>query len=497
MRKKNYSAQKHRKVLQTKSFLIKMKFEFYIHTGNTEVRQMAQLWGGRFTKDTDQLVYNFNASISFDQKFFHQDIEGSIAHTVMLAKQKILTEEEKDSIVKGLTGIREDVDAGKLQITSAYEDIHSFVEANLIDRIGDAGKKLHTGRSRNDQVALDMKLYTRDEISNVDDLLKDLLAELLIIMKENTETYMPGFTHLQKAQPITLAHHMGAYFEMFKRDRSRMADIYKRMNYCPLGSGALAGTTYPLDREYTASLLGFEGPTLNSMDSVADRDYLIEFLSALSTIMMHLSRFSEEIIIWNSNEYKFIEIDDAYSTGSSIMPQKKNPDIAELVRGKTGRVYGALMSLLTTMKGIPLAYNKDMQEDKELTFDAIDTVKGCLALFTGMIRTMKFNKDIMEKSAMHGFTNATDAADYLVKHGVPFRDAHSIIGHLVLTCIEKGKAIDEMSIEELKEISDVFEPDVYDAISLKTCVEKRLTIGAPSKTSMEQAIVAYEAYLKE
>lgn len=458
---------------------------------------MAQLWGGRFTKDTDQLVYNFNASISFDQKIFHQDIEGSIAHTVMLAKQKILTEEEKDAIVKGLTGIREDVDAGKLQITSAYEDIHSFVEANLIDRIGDAGKKLHTGRSRNDQVALDMKLYTRDEISNVDDLLKDLLAELLIIMKENTETYMPGFTHLQKAQPITLAHHMGAYFEMFKRDRSRMADIYKRMNYCPLGSGALAGTTYPLDREYTASLLGFEGPTLNSMDSVADRDYLIEFLSALSTIMMHLSRFSEEIIIWNSNEYKFIEIDDAYSTGSSIMPQKKNPDIAELVRGKTGRVYGALMSLLTTMKGIPLAYNKDMQEDKELTFDAIDTVKGCLALFTGMIRTMKFNKDIMEKSAMHGFTNATDAADYLVKHGVPFRDAHSIIGHLVLTCIEKGKAIDEMSIEELKEISDVFEPDVYDAISLKTCVEKRLTIGAPSKTSMEQAIAAYEAYLKE
>ena len=458
---------------------------------------MAQLWGGRFTKDTDQRVYNFNASISFDQKFFHQDIEGSIAHTVMLAKQKIFTEEEKDAIVKGLTGIREDVDAGKLQITSAYEDLHSFVEATLIDRIGDAGKKLHTGRSRNDQVALDMKLYTRDEISNVDDLLKDLLAELLIIMKENTETYMPGFTHLQKAQPITLAHHMGAYFEMFKRDRSRMADIYKRMNYCPLGSGALAGTTYPLDREYTASLLGFEGPTLNSMDSVADRDYLIEFLSALSTIMMHLSRFSEEIIIWNSNEYKFIEIDDAYSTGSSIMPQKKNPDIAELVRGKTGRVYGALMSLLTTMKGIPLAYNKDMQEDKELTFDAIDTVKGCLALFTGMIRTMKFNKDIMEKSAMLGFTNATDAADYLVKHGVPFRDAHSIIGHVVLTCIEKGKAIDEMSIEELKEISDVFEPDIYDAISLKTCVEKRLTIGAPSKTSMEQAIAAYEAYLKE
>ena len=430
--------------------------------------------------------YNKNR-IQFVFRFLH----------ILFAKQKILTEEEKDAIVKGLTGIREDVDAGKLQITSAYEDIHSFVEANLIDRIGDAGKKLHTGRSRNDQVALDMKLYTRHEVVEINGLLKELLEVIIGIMENNLDTYMPGFTHLQKAQPITLAHHMGAYFEMFKRDRSRMADIYKRMNYCPLGSGALAGTTYPLDREYTASLLGFEGPTLNSMDSVADRDYLIEFLSALSTIMMHLSRFSEEIIIWNSNEYKFIEIDDAYSTGSSIMPQKKNPDIAELVRGKTGRVYGALMSLLTTMKGIPLAYNKDMQEDKELTFDAIDTVKGCLALFTGMIHTMKFNKDIMEKSAMHGFTNATDAADYLVKHGVPFRDAHSIIGHLVLTCIEKGKAIDEMSIEELKEISDVFEPDVYDAISLKTCVEKRLTIGAPSKTSMEQAIAAYEAYLKE
>ena len=458
---------------------------------------MAQLWGGRFTKETDKLVYNFNASISFDQKFYKQDIKGSMAHVKMLAKQGILTEEERDQILAGLEGILADVESGKLEITSEYEDIHSFVEANLIDRIGDAGKKLHTGRSRNDQVALDMKLYVRDEITEIDALVKEVLVTLEKIMEENIHTYMPGFTHLQKAQPITLAHHMGAYFEMFKRDRSRMADIYKRMNYCPLGSGALAGTTYPLDREYTASLLGFEGPTLNSMDSVADRDYLIEFLSALSTIMMHLSRFSEEIIIWNSNEYKFIEIDDDYSTGSSIMPQKKNPDIAELVRGKTGRVYGALMSLLTTMKGIPLAYNKDMQEDKELTFDAIDTVKGCLALFTGMIRTMKFNKDIMEKSAMHGFTNATDAADYLVKHGVPFRDAHSIIGHLVLTCIEKGKAIDEMSIEELKEISDVFEPDIYDAISLKTCVEKRLTIGAPSKTSMEQAIAAYEAYLKE
>ena len=376
---------------------------------------MAQLWGGRFTKETDQLVYNFNASISFDQKFFKEDIEGSIAHVVMLEKQGILTEAEKDAIVKGLSSIREDVLNGKLEITSEYEDIHSFVEANLIDRIGDAGKKLHTGRSRNDQVALDMKLYVRNQILEVDTELKELLQTLNHIMKENLHTYMPGFTHLQKAQPITLAHHMGAYFEMFRRDRSRMKDIYNRMNFSPLGSGALAGTTYPLDRFYSASLLGFEGPTNNSMDSVADRDYIIEFLSALSTIMMHLSRFSEEVIIWNSNEYGFVEIDDAYSTGSSIMPQKKNPDIAELVRGKTGRVYGALVSILTTMKGLPLAYNKDMQEDKELTFDAIDTVKGCIALFNGMMSTMKFKKDNMERSAMMGFTNATDAADYLVK----------------------------------------------------------------------------------
>ena len=458
---------------------------------------MAQLWGGRFTKETDQLVYNFNASISFDRKFFKQDIEGSIAHVVMLAKQGILTKEEKDAILKGLTGIRQDVEEGRLEITEEYEDIHSFVEANLIDRIGDAGKKLHTGRSRNDQVALDMRLYTRLEVLYVDELVKTLLETLLHIMEENLETYMPGFTHLQKAQPVTLAHHMGAYFEMFKRDRSRLRDIYRRMNYCPLGAGALAGTTYPLDRNYTASLLGFEGPTLNSMDSVSDRDYVIEFLSALCTIMMHLSRFCEEIIIWNSNEYRFVEIDDAYSTGSSIMPQKKNPDIAELVRGKTGRVYGALVSILTTMKGIPLAYNKDMQEDKELTFDAIDTVKGCLALFEGMIRTMKFRKDVMEKSAMMGFTNATDAADYLVGRGVPFRDAHGIIGKLVLYCLDKGCSIDDLSIEELKQISPVFEEDIYDAISLKTCVNKRLTIGAPGPEAMRKVITMQKEYLQK
>ena len=456
---------------------------------------MAQLWGGRFTKETDQLVYNFNASISFDQKFYEQDIRGSRAHVKMLAKQGILTEKERDQILEGLEGILEDVKSGKLEITSEYEDIHSFVEANLIDRIGDPGKKLHTGRSRNDQVALDMKLYTRDEIDAIDGLLKELLVALQKIMEENIHTYMPGFTHLQKAQPVTLAHHVGAYFEMFRRDRSRMADIRKRMNTCPLGAGALAGTTYPLDREYTAELLGFDEPTKNSMDSVSDRDYVIELLSALSTVMMHLSRFSEEIILWNSNEYRFVEIDDAYSTGSSIMPQKKNPDIAELLRGKTGRVYGALISILTTMKGIPLAYNKDMQEDKELTFDAIDTVKGSLALFTGMISSMSFRKDVMEQSAKNGFTNATDAADYLVNRGVPFRDAHGIIGRLVLLCIERGCSLDELPLEEYRKVSSVFEEDVYSAISMENCVKRRVTAGAPGQDAMRRAIAVYRQRL--
>lgn len=458
---------------------------------------MAQLWGGRFTKATDQLVYDFNASIGFDQRFFAEDIMGSKAHVKMLAKQGILTEKERDEILVGLESIQKDVADGTLAITAEYEDIHSFVEANLIERIGDPGKKLHTGRSRNDQVALDMRLYTRTQVEHTQELLRHLLTTILSIMEKHTETIMPGFTHLQKAQPITLAHHMGAYFEMFKRDVQRLEDIHERMNYCPLGSGALAGTTYPLDREYTAELLGFYGPTLNSMDGVSDRDYLLEYLSAMSTIMMHLSRFSEEVIIWNSNEYRFIEIDDAYSTGSSIMPQKKNPDIAELVRGKTGRVYGALMSLLTTMKGIPLAYNKDMQEDKELSFDAMDTVKGCIALFTGMLATMKFNKGKMRLSANNGFTNATDAADYLVKHGVPFRDAHGIIGKIVLYCIERGIAIDDMSLDELKAICPVFEEDIYEEISMETCVNNRLTIGAPGKAAMEKVIEAEKAYLAE
>lgn len=456
---------------------------------------MAQLWGGRFTKETDQLVYNFNASITFDQKFYKEDMEGSIAHVKMLAAAGILTEDERDQIVDGIIGILEDVENGDLEIGTQYEDIHSFVEATLIDRIGDVGKKLHTGRSRNDQVALDMRLYTRKEVIHIRELVKDLLFVLHGLMKEHIDTYMPGFTHLQKAQPITLAHHFGAYMEMFKRDYERLCDIYERMNYCPLGAGALAGTTYPLDRELTAELLGFKGVTLNSMDSVSDRDYVIELLSALSTIMMHLSRFSEEIIIWNSNEYRFVELDDAYSTGSSIMPQKKNPDIAELVRGKTGRVYGALMQMLTTMKGIPLAYNKDMQEDKELTFDAIDTVKGCLLLFSGMIKTMTVNKAAMENSAKNGFTNATDAADYLVNHGVPFRDAHGIVGQLVLYCIEHDISLDEMSLEAYQEISPVFQEDIYDAISLETCVEKRETIGAPGRKAMEKVIALNEEYL--
>lgn len=454
-----------------------------------------KLWGGRFTKETNQLVHNFNASISFDQKFFQQDIKGSIAHVTMLAKQNIISEDEKVQIINGLTSILEDIISGVLEIDGTHEDIHSFVEAHLIDRIGAAGKKLHTGRSRNDQVALDMKLYTRDEIREIDDLLKGLLQVLQDIMKAHTSTFMPGFTHLQKAQPVTLAHHLGAYFEMFKRDRSRLSDIAKRLNLSPLGSGALAGTTYPLDRGYTAQLLNFDGPTLNSMDSVSDRDYLIELLSALSTIMMHLSRFSEEIIIWNSNEYRFVELDDAYSTGSSIMPQKKNPDIAELVRGKTGRVYGALMSLLTVMKGLPLAYNKDMQEDKEFTFDAIDTVKGCIALFTGMVATMKVQTENMAYSAKNGFTNATDAADYLVNKGVPFRDAHGIVGQLVLYCLDKDIALDDMSLEEFKSISPVFEQDIYEAISMTTCVNKRNTIGAPGVDAMAEVLRLNEEYL--
>ncbi len=456
---------------------------------------MAQLWGGRFTKPTDEKVYAFNASIGFDKRMLRQDICGSIAHARMLGKQGIISKEDASNIESGLKGIYEDVLAGKLEITDTYEDIHSFNESVLTERIGDAGKRLHTGRSRNDQVALDMRMYVRGEICVTDMLLNELLKVICEVMTANTDTYMPGFTHLQKAQPVTLAHHMGAYFEMFRRDRLRLADIYKRMNECPLGAGALAGTTYPLDREFTAAELGFFRATANSMDSVSDRDYLIEYLDALCIIMMHLSRSCEEIITWNSNEYRFVEIDDAYSTGSSIMPQKKNPDIAELVRGKTGRVYGSLFGLLTTMKGIPLAYNKDMQEDKEGAYDAMDTANSCIDLYTGMLKSMKFNKEIMEASASGGFTNATDAADYLVVKGIPFRDAHGIVGRMVLECIDKGISIDDMKLEDLKALSPVIEEDFYDAVSIKTCVGKRATKGAPGPEAMKEELAACNEFI--
>lgn len=455
-----------------------------------------KLWGGRFTKETNKLVENFNESLSFDHRFYKQDIRGSIAHVKMLAKQNILTDTERDKIIEGLNSIEADIDAGKLKFDDGSEDIHSFVEAHLIERIGDTGKKLHTGRSRNDQVALDMKLYVRDEIDELKDLLYELLSEVLNIMEENKSTYMPGFTHLQKAQPTTLAHHFGAYFEMFVRDYDRLVSTRRRMNLSPLGSGAFAGTTYDLDRDYVASLLEFESATRNSMDSVSDRDYLLELLSDLAIMSMHLSRLSEEIIIWNTDEYRFVEMDDTYSTGSSIMPQKKNPDIAELIRGKSGRVYGSLISLLTTMKGLPLAYNKDMQEDKEMSFDAIDTVKSLIKLMSGMLSSMKFNHEKMVKSARGGFTNATDAADYLVKKNVPFRDAHEIVGRLVLYGIENNKALDDFTLEEFKNISEAFDNDIYDAISLKTCVEKRNTKGAPGLKAINDEIEASRKLLE-
>ena len=451
---------------------------------------MAILWGGRFTKDNDKEMFDFNESLSFDKRLYKVDITGSLAHAEMLGKQGIISKEEAEDITKGLKSILGDIESGSLKIDSAAEDIHSFVEAELINRIGDTGKKLHTGRSRNDQVALDMKLYTREQIDYISLLLKDFIDVIIYKMEENTDTYMPAFTHLQKAQPTNLAHYLGAYVEMFLRDKDRLKDLRKRMNLSPLGAGALCGTTYDLDRDFVAEKLGFDTATFNSMDSVSDRDYLIETLSALSIIMMHLSRFSEEIIIWNSNEYKFVEIDDAYSTGSSIMPQKKNPDVAELVRGKTGRTYGALISLLTTMKGLPLAYNKDMQEDKEVAFDAMDTVSRCISIFTKMLYTLKFNNDVLAESAMKGYTNATDAADYLVKKGMPFRDAHSVIGRLVLLCLEKDCAIEDLSVNELKELSELFDEDVYDAISLKTCVERRMTKGAPGE--IKKAIEHYK-----
>lgn len=440
-----------------------------------------KLWGGRFTEAEDALTEAFNESLSFDKRMYRQDIRGSIAHAKMLGKQSIISEEDSEAIVKGLEGILSDIEEGKLTIGGSAEDIHSFIEAELTERIGEAGKRLHTGRSRNDQVALDMKMYTRDHIDSMVEEIKELINTFEKLINENRDTYMPGFTHLQKAQPTTLAHHMGAYKEMFLRDLSRLSDTRDRLNECPLGAGAFAGTTYPLDRDYTAKLLEFRKPTNNSMDSVSDRDYLLEYIFDLSTIQMHLSRLSEEIIIWNSNEYQFVRISDAYSTGSSIMPQKKNPDIAELIRGKTGRVYGALQSLLVVMKGLPLAYNKDMQEDKEFAFDAMDTVLDSVKLMNGMLSTITFNKTRMEDSAKRGFTNATDVADYLVRKGVPFRTAHGIVGELVLLCEEKKCALDDLTLSDYKNICDKIDEDIYDAISLETCVKNRKTTGAPGE----------------
>lgn len=455
-----------------------------------------KLWGGRFVKQTDKTAFLFNESLSFDKRFYKQDIRGSKAHITMLAKTGIVSEDDKNLIVKALEEIEKEIDEEKLSFDDGSEDIHSFVESHLIDKIGEAGKRLHTGRSRNDQVALDMKLYTRDVTDEVLSLLDSLLYTIIRIMKNNKETVMPGFTHLQKAQATTLAHHFGAYLEMFLRDRDRLFDCRRRMNISPLGAGAFAGTTYPLDRELVASLLGFDKATRNSMDSVSDRDYLLELLFDFSLIAMHLSRLSEEIIIWNTDEYRFVYIDDTYSTGSSIMPQKKNPDIAELIRGKTGRVYAALTSLLVTMKALPLAYNKDMQEDKELSFDSMDTVISCLRLMTGMLESLKFNKAVMEKSAKGGFTNATDVADYLVKKGMAFRDAHGVVGSLVLYAEEKAKALDELSLEEFRAVSEIFDKDIYEEISLSTCINKRKTKGAPSPESVEEQIKEVEKILQ-
>ncbi len=456
-----------------------------------------KLWGGRFKKGTNELVNDFNSSIRVDSRMYKEDIEGSLAHVKMLGKQKIIPSKASKKIEDGLNEMLKRMDNGVIGIDPSSEDIHSFVEGTLTYYIGDEGKMLHTGRSRNDQVTLDLRLYLKKEIKLIISDLIELEKVLSKKAKENIDTIMPGYTHMQKAQPITLSHHLLAYAEMFKRDIGRLQDTYKRTDMMPLGSGALATSTYPIDREFVAEELGFSQITLNSLDSVSDRDYVIETLSSLSLIMMHLSRFAEEIILWCTDEFKFIQLDDEYSTGSSIMPQKKNPDVAELVRGKTGRVYGDLITLLTVMKGIPLAYNKDIQEDKEALFDALDTVTLSLKTFCGMIDTMKVNKDNMKKGASGGFTNATDVADYLAKHNVPFRTAHSIVGEMVLYCIKENKAIEELSLEEFKSFSPVFEEDIYNAINLLTCVEERKVIGGPSSESIKIQINALDKFIKE
>ena len=456
-----------------------------------------KLWSGRFQKETDALVNDFNSSIAFDSRMYAEDIAGSIAHATMLGECGIISPEDQALIVQGLSDILADIEAGKVEFTADNEDIHMNIEALLTARIGDAGKRLHTARSRNDQVAVDLRLYLRKEIAAIKGMILDFEAVLVNKAESNQSTVMPGYTHLQRAQPITLAQHLLAYGAMLKRDVTRLEDCAERMNECPLGSGALAGTTHPINRERTASLLGFCAPTANSLDGVSDRDYAIEFLSCMSILMMHLSRFAEEIIAWCSWEFKFVELDDAYSTGSSIMPQKKNPDVAELVRGKTGRVYGDLISLLTVMKSLPLAYNKDMQEDKEPVFDAIDTVKMCLPVFSAMIDTMKILPENMRAAANRGFINATDCADYLAKKGMPFRDAYKITGQLVYACTQSGRTLEEIPLNELRAISPLFDADVYEALSMDACVAQRSSYGGPSPAETSRQIAMLRKFIED
>ncbi|MFI3226259.1 MAG: argininosuccinate lyase [Clostridia bacterium] len=456
-----------------------------------------KLWAGRFQKETDSLVNDFNSSIRFDARLYHQDIKGSIAHATMLGNQGIISQDDVIKIVDGLNVILQEIEDGKIEFSLDQEDIHMNIESILTNNIGDAGKRLHTGRSRNDQVALDTKLYVKEEIpAFIADLL-ELLRVLVNKAEQHIDTIMPAYTHLQRAQPVTFGHYMMAYANMFKRDITRLEDCLERLDECPLGAGALATTTHPLDRFATATALGFSKPTDNSLDSVSDRDYAIELLSDFSILMMHLSRFSEEIILWCSSEFKFIDLDDAYSTGSSIMPQKKNPDVAELVRGKTGRVYGSLITFLTMMKGLPLAYNKDMQEDKEALFDAMDTVKLCVPVFTSMLDTCIVRPADMVKAAAGGFINATDCADYMVKKGLPFREAYMIVGSLVSTCIAKNKTLDTLTLEEYKELSPIFDADVYQAIDLKTCVNERKVYGGPSTNAVEIQIANIAKFIEE
>ena len=454
-----------------------------------------KLWGGRFSKETDELVEEFHSSITFDKRLYREDIEGSIAHGTMLAATGIISNEEGEVIVNGLKELSVEIEAGSVEFTPGAEDIHMNIETLLTEKIGEPGKKLHTGRSRNDQVATDLKLFAKNEGQEILSLLKGLLDTIITISSSNLDTVMPGYTHLQKAQPITFAHHMMAYFEMFKRDYGRMEAALKRADSSPLGSGALAGTTFPLDREMTKSLLGFKTVSLNSLDGVSDRDYVVEMESACALIMVHLSRICEEVILWSSDEFQFVTLDDAYSTGSSIMPQKKNPDVAELVRGKSGRVFGHLMATLTMLKGLPLAYNKDMQEDKEGFFDTIDTIKKSLLTMTPMLSTMKVNKAVMEKGAAGGFTNATDVADYLAKKGIPFREAHHITGELVAKCLMEKRTLESLTLEEFKAYSAVFENDIYEAIALLTCVNERKSIGGPAKEQVENHIAISKQWL--